>query len=194
MAGMKDESWVSFKVLKSVGGDNEAFLELVEEYQHVVIGYIAMLGVPNDYIDKVAQETFATAYAVLDRYDGKRPIKPWLRNIARLMVLEWRTVHGAALSTEHRELFSLLFEQDIDSFTAESEELFTQTLLKDCMVKLPPEAKQVLRLKYRQNKNSDDVAVALKQEPEVVRVLLNRVRMMIRELIAQAMIEETGHL
>ena len=37
---------------------------------------------PTPLAEEIAQETFARAFAALDRFDDQRPLGPWLRKIA----------------------------------------------------------------------------------------------------------------
>src|SRR5512134_1033169 len=63
-------------------GDQDAFAELVEEYQRAVYNLAyRMLGEAREAED-AAQEAFLRAYQHIDRYDADRPFKTWLLSIA----------------------------------------------------------------------------------------------------------------
>ncbi len=63
-------------------GDQEAFAELVNTYQHAVYNLCyRMLGERTESED-AAQETFLRAYMNLQRYDPARSFKTWLLSIA----------------------------------------------------------------------------------------------------------------
>ena len=75
---MKDEiAWV----IQAQQGNDEAFTNLVEEYQtHVYTLCYRMLGEPEAAED-AAQETFLRAYQNLHRYDQSRSFATWLLSI-----------------------------------------------------------------------------------------------------------------
>lgn len=64
-------------------GDQEAWILLVREHQEAIfhLAYL-ILGDPDDAED-IAQETFIRAYRSLDRFDERRPLRPWLLRIAK---------------------------------------------------------------------------------------------------------------
>ena len=63
-------------------GDQDAFAELVEQYQRAVYNLAyRMLGEAGEAED-AAQEAFLRAYQHIERYDSSRPFKTWLLSIA----------------------------------------------------------------------------------------------------------------
>jgi RNA polymerase sigma-70 factor, ECF subfamily len=66
----------------ALDGDQDAFAELVNTYQHAVYNLCyRMLGERTEAED-AAQETFLRAYMNLQRYDPARSFKTWLLSIA----------------------------------------------------------------------------------------------------------------
>lgn len=69
-------------VARCLAGAQSAAREFVERYQSVVYGVcLRMLADVQDAED-AAQETFVRALRALERWDGERPIRPWLLTIA----------------------------------------------------------------------------------------------------------------
>lgn len=65
-----------------LAGEEPAFREFVERFQGLVFGVcLRMLGDRHEAED-VAQEVFLRAVRNLDRWDGERPLRPWLLTIA----------------------------------------------------------------------------------------------------------------
>jgi RNA polymerase sigma-70 factor (ECF subfamily) len=63
-------------------GSREAGRELVLRHWPTIWRVVyAMTGRPG-LAEEIAQETFARAFAALDRFDVERPLGPWLRGIA----------------------------------------------------------------------------------------------------------------
>ena len=75
-------------------GDQAAWMALVGEHQQAVfrLAYL-ILGDPDDAED-VAQETFIRAYRWLNRFDERRPLKPWLLRIAANLSRNQRRAFG----------------------------------------------------------------------------------------------------
>jgi len=72
-----EQAWV----VQAQQGSDEAFTNLVEEYQvHVYNLCYRMLG-EQDSAEDAAQETFLRAYQNLHRYDQSRPFATWLLSI-----------------------------------------------------------------------------------------------------------------
>jgi RNA polymerase sigma-70 factor (ECF subfamily) len=67
---------------RAQAGDAEAFTVVVHRYKTPLFRYAQrMLGNVQDAED-VFQETFLRVHRSLDRYDSRRPFKPWLYRIA----------------------------------------------------------------------------------------------------------------
>ncbi|MDR1727654.1 MAG: sigma-70 family RNA polymerase sigma factor [Acidobacteriota bacterium] len=67
---------------KALGGDEQAFAELVRRYQGAVCGVVRrLLGASPDWEDAV-QETFLRAFSALGKFDPRYPFGPWVLRIA----------------------------------------------------------------------------------------------------------------
>src|SRR3990172_1324763 len=75
-------------------GDQAAWMALVGQHQQAVfrLAYL-ILGDPDDAED-VAQETFIRAYRWLERFDERRPLRPWLLCIAANLSRNQRRAFG----------------------------------------------------------------------------------------------------
>jgi RNA polymerase sigma-70 factor (ECF subfamily) len=72
-------------------GSSASFGVVAERYRGRLLRFLATRKLPPADAEDVAQETFARAYARLDRYDGSRPFAAWLFAIAaRLAATHWR--------------------------------------------------------------------------------------------------------
>ena len=77
------------------------FETLVREHADMLTVYLrASLGNSPD-VDDVFQETMIVAWKRLDDFDHTRPFAPWLRGIARNLVLAQRRRRGRTLCTDH---------------------------------------------------------------------------------------------
>ena len=77
-------------VVRTLAGDRAAFGTLVERHQEPVRRVTrAVLHDVHD-ADDAAQDTFLTALLKLDRYDRRRPFRPWLLRIATNTAIDRR--------------------------------------------------------------------------------------------------------
>src|SRR3989304_131372 len=63
-------------------GDGAAWEVLMREHQQGGFRLAYLLLGDADEAEDVAQETFIRAYRALERFDGSRPLRPWLLRIA----------------------------------------------------------------------------------------------------------------
>src|SRR2546425_11203453 len=77
-------------VMRTLAGDRAAFGTLVQRYEEPVRRVArAVLHDVSD-ADDAAQDTFLTALMKLDRYDQRRPFRPWLLRIATNTAIDRR--------------------------------------------------------------------------------------------------------
>jgi RNA polymerase sigma-70 factor (ECF subfamily) len=77
-------------VVRTLAGDRAAFGTLVQRYEEPVrrVARAVLHDVPD--ADDAAQDTFLTALMKLDRYDQRRPFRPWLLRIATNTAIDRR--------------------------------------------------------------------------------------------------------
>lgn len=63
-------------------GDARAFEQLLERHESRVLRVLALLGVPRDDREDVAQEVFVRVFRHLDRFRAGQPFSGWLYRIA----------------------------------------------------------------------------------------------------------------
>jgi len=84
-------------VLRTRGGEVDAFGEIVRRYQTSVFNVCyRLLGERREAEDQT-QEAFLRAYQRLDSYDAERPFGPWMRTIAGRLCLNHLEKHRANL-------------------------------------------------------------------------------------------------
>ena len=76
------QGWERERIARSAAGDIEAFGELLASYQSRVFSLVARWVGRPDEAHELTQETFLIAYRERERFDAKRPFRPWLFKIA----------------------------------------------------------------------------------------------------------------
>lgn len=182
---MIEEAWVQGAVRRARGGDLEAFGDLSEAFHGSICGFVAMLGVAPDDVEDVAQETFLAAYRELGRFEAGRPFGPWLRGIARNLVRKLRT-QTSRTSLQRREIVARLLaarepEPEEEGFA----DRFRMEDLRECLRLLPGRATAMVQMRYREGKNSKEIARKMGLSAEAVRMALVRIRLNLRECIGR---------
>jgi RNA polymerase sigma-70 factor (ECF subfamily) len=88
-------------IQRACRGDEAAFGELVNLYQHRIIGYCYRM--TGSGAEDLAQEVFVKLYLVLDRFDTSKPLAPFLFRIAHnhcLDSLKKKTIQTVPLLRE----------------------------------------------------------------------------------------------
>jgi len=157
---------------------------LVFEHQAGVRAFIRMLGVEAWAVDELAQDVFVTAFRRLDDLDPALPAGPWLRGIARNLVLN----HRRSDARRGRVMSPVLAEVlDFAAGVAEdpASRLHLDELvghLRDCVERLPARGRALLAARY----GADDEAAAAEasgMNANALRQALFRVRESLRRCL-----------
>jgi RNA polymerase sigma-70 factor (ECF subfamily) len=133
-------------IQRVLGGDADAFREIVREYGLMLRSYLGSCMHHIDDIDDVAQETLLAAYNSLDRFDQEQDFGAWLRGIARYKMLNHlRTTQrrNAAMARFREDALSLI-EGELEDQAAEMQNRSIEALLL-CIQRLPERARRVVR-------------------------------------------------
>lgn len=140
-----------------------------------------MLGVPAEWVDDIAQETFLTAYRQFDRFDSKREFIKWVRGIARNIVLNERRKEARHARIINDHLTELLDEPELLSQTMETSEMIIS--MNRCMEQLPEKSRQLLRDRYENNENASVLGARFSMSPESIRQSLMKIRIILMRCI-----------
>jgi RNA polymerase sigma-70 factor (ECF subfamily) len=168
---------------RTLGGDDVAFGQLVEQHQGVVfnIAY-RMLGNRQEAQD-VAQETFWRAYRGLRGFDLNRPLAPWLYRIAtNLSINRLQRNPPPVISLDAPPESQ---PQDAppmevpDHRASPAERLFqaeTQVQIRQAILELAPPDRAVIELRHFQGLSYDEIAAVTGASLSSVKSQLFRAR------------------
>ena len=131
---------------------------LVLTHQAGLRAFIRMLGVDTWAVDDLAQEAFVVAFRRLDDLDPALPAGPWLRGIARNLVMN----HHRSVARRERVIHPLLagvLELAAGVTEDPASRLHLDELvghLRDCLERLPARGRALLAARY----GSEDEAAA----------------------------------
>lgn len=163
-------------------GHMDAFGRLVKASRWEICRFIAMLGVPGDSVEDVAQETFVAAWRGLASRHPNQPFPPWLRGIARNMARRYHTQQVDDARKRENSLPHLLIESEMESSSGSSSSEFFQYLQR-CLEELPERMKTMICQKYYEGRRALEIARNLEISPELVWVTLGRARVALAQCV-----------
>ncbi|MGH2605307.1 MAG: RNA polymerase sigma factor [Anaerolineales bacterium] len=146
-------------VLRTRGGEVDAFGEIVRRYQTSVFNVCyRLLGERREAEDQ-AQEAFLRAYQRLHSYDAERPFGPWVRTIAGRLCLN---------HLERRRANPLPLDEEIDRLPAGEGEpegahraAERQGAIRRALLTLPPKQRTALELRHFGGLSYAEIAEAM---------------------------------
>jgi RNA polymerase sigma-70 factor (ECF subfamily) len=160
----------------------QEFERIVRETSAHVRAYIAGIGVPRSDVDDVAQDVYVELYRFYDRIPADVPVKHWLKGIARNLCLNYFRRSSRRSRLQREALVELMLRAEPDGPPGMAEEPVRRAL-DGCFEKLPPQSRQMLKLKYEQELSSGAIAQKLSSTSEAIRIALFRIRNSLKECI-----------
>jgi RNA polymerase sigma-70 factor, ECF subfamily len=165
-------------VRRAKQGDHDAFGEIVHCHQQAVFNVAyRLLGNVHDAED-ATQEAFIRAYQFFDKFDVKRPLAPWLKQIAANVCLNRLDGQKSASSLDDE----LAPAPDPNP----SPEALTVLRSRDERIRfelhrLPPRYRIVIELRHFQELSYEEIAKELKRPLSDVKSDLFRARKLLAE-------------
>jgi RNA polymerase sigma-70 factor (ECF subfamily) len=156
-------------VERCLKGDAAAMRGLIERFQPEVFGLcVRLLGHRQDAED-VSQEVFLRVFRSLRRWDGERPLRPWVLGIA---VNRCRT--AIAQRPRRPELADYLHEVAGRERPDDAAELRRE--IRAGLADLRPDYRAVFVMFHEQGLSYDEVALALERPVGTIKTWLHRAR------------------
>src|SRR3990172_1961024 len=163
-------------VVRTRGGETDAFGELVRRYQTSVYNVCyRLLGDPAEAED-LAQEAFLRAFRRLASYDEQRPFGPWMRRVAANLFLNALQQRRSLMPLE--EEFEAAPGEPMEMPEAFGERRQAAERVRGALLRLPAHYRAVIELRHYQEMSYDEIAAALGIGPGDVRTRLFRARRM----------------
>jgi len=178
-------------VMSSLGGDREAFCEIVSRYQNLLCSLAYSSVGDIKYSEDISQEAFVEAWKKLDTLKDPEKLKSWLCGILRFKVSRYRRKEGTqptkgACDLEDHETLSSANEKMEDTAIREQE----QTLLWQTLDKMDETYREPLVLFYREQQSVERVAAELDLSLDTTKQRLSRGRKLLKRAMI-SFVEET---
>jgi RNA polymerase sigma-70 factor (ECF subfamily) len=182
-------------IAECLGGQRDAFGELVSRYQaRLYNAALRLVQSPDDAAD-VVQDTFLSAFLALHTFKGDAEFFTWLYRIAFNTAISFKRKKRPAVSLEANKGENSIDPDDPSEYVrpgAELERTEDERQLTDAIARLSAEHREVLLLKDIEGLKYEDIAELLGVPIGTVRSRLHRARLELRELLVP--LEERGEL
>lgn len=166
-------------VMACLGGDRDAFGEVVSRYQSLLCSLAYSSVGDFKHSEDIAQEAFVEAWRKLDTLSDPEKLKAWLCGILRFKVSRHRRSAARHPLGEYDETTEPASEQaSIDDTLIQQQE---QTLLWQALEKLPDTYREPLILFYREQRSVEHVANELDLSEDAVKQRLSRGRKILQK-------------
>lgn len=161
-------------VLASIGGDHDAFGEIVGRYQSLLCSLAYSSVGDLKHSEDIAQEAFVDAWRKLDTLSDPAKLKAWLCGILRFKISRYRCKETPYATDGVEELRGHEVQSGrVDDAVIQEQE---QALLWKTLQQLPETYREPLILYYREEQSVERVAVELELSEEAVKQRLSRGR------------------
>ena len=178
-------------VERALGGDADAFGELVSRYHRVVFSIACRMTASRPDAEDLCQDVFLRAYRGLSRFDRSRPFGPWLRKIASnaaLNHLRHRSVERGVLREAAGTDAEIETQAAGPAAGPDPEESAGRREISDrlgrALATLPENQRLAFTLKYAEELTAEEVAEAMDAPKNTVKTWLLRAREALRKELA----------
>lgn len=132
-------------IKKSIGGDTEAFGEVVERYQDMAVGYAYSILGDFHYAQDAAQEAFIQAYLNIKKLSEPKAFCSWLRKIVLSSCN--RIIRKKKLNTISLDIIEEVPNYE-DNTLNEFDKIYTRNKILSILKSLPKEQRSLIVLHY----------------------------------------------
>ena len=178
-------------VMASLGGDRDAFCEIVTRYQSLLCSLAYSSVGDFKHSEDIAQDTFVEAWKKLDTLRDPVKLKSWLCGILRFKVSHYRRKESNQPVQNAAELDEI-GEVESDQLRVEDEAIQDQqqALLWQTLQQMPENYREPLILFYREQRSVENVAIELDLSEDTVKQRLSRGRKLLQKAMV-TFVEDT---
>ncbi len=166
--------------------DHDAFTQLVQDHQRLVLGLAQSMGFKGADLDETATEVFSEVFLSLPRFKGESSVRTWIYRIAVRTIGRFRRRRSIS-AAQRLDLESPDTLQLAPDAMAESDEVRTQ--LWNAVANLDDRAAAVVELYYRQEWSLPEIADAMQFPVGTVKTILFRAREELRKALGSTPIQ-----
>ncbi|WP_456442911.1 RNA polymerase sigma factor [Caldithrix abyssi] len=178
--------------------DKDSFYYIVQRYGPKILRYIKRTtNVSQEDAEDILQEVFIKVYRNLNSYKPYLPFSSWIYRIAHNEVIN----HYHKTKT-HKEMSRLNIEsEDVKSLVEAIQDdgdvqqkvisLENAEKIKEMLAELPAKYREVLILRYLEEKSYNEISDILRKPPGSVATLINRAKSRLQKIAEQHELKES---
>lgn len=172
--------------------DPAAFGILMERYESKLLRYIMRLSrITKEDAEDILQESYLKAYENINSFDGTQSFSSWIYRIAHnTTISQWRKAkarpQGNAVDVDESFLLNLRADDDV-VITLDQE--ITASTVQTILGQLDEKYRNILILRYMEDKNYQEISDILKKPPGTVATLLHRAKKQFKQKLDTRPIE-----
>lgn len=168
-------------VQECLGGNNEAFSELITRYKRLVYSVAYKFSRDNEEVNDMAQDTFIKIYKSLSKYDSQYKFSTWSVKVATNICLD---------HVRRKKLNSVSLEE-IENFTGSSnspEEYYLRKehsqMLREAIDELPEIYRIPIVMYHQKGMSYREIAESLGKPMSIIKNRIFRARHALKESLA----------
>lgn len=166
--------------------DRNLYVHIVRRYEQPLKRYLFRLGSKSSSdSDDILQEVFIKAYRNLNDYDSAYKFSSWIYRITHNEAITYFKKNSRIPQVARSEDEVKAFEE-IDDGTNIAEDLdarFDAAAVRGAIDKLDPKYRDVLVLRYLEDRSYEEISDILQKPPGTVATLLSRAKKKLRNLV-----------
>lgn len=167
-----------------IAGNPDFYYILMERYEAKILRYIGRISnLPKETTEDLGQEIFLKAYENINDFDKSLKFSSWLYRIARNHTIShWRKNKNEKmfLSFDADENFRNMLESEVN-ITKDLENKLTGEFISKTLNKIREDYREVLILRFLEDKDYEEIGDILKKPIGTVGTLLSRAKKELKE-------------
>jgi RNA polymerase sigma-70 factor (ECF subfamily) len=166
-------------VRRVLGGDREAYADLVNRHQSLLYRHARGMGLDHDTALDMVQDTFVKAYSRLAECHDPSSFKSWVFRIGRNICLDYlKNVRRMTLPmSQVSEVESIPADKSIDDEV--------DTAMREALSRLPRMLREAFLLKHDAGYTYEEVAALTDASPSAVKMRVHRARETLRDFLIE---------
>lgn len=181
-AKIKTDEELSILVLQ----DKEFFGVLIRRYEDKITGYIRKInGGTQESVEDIVQNIFIKAYVHINSFKKDQKFSSWLYGVAHNECIDyWRKnkKYQVNVSLDANEGLSSMLASE-DDLSENIAKQYDNDMLNEALGELPLKYREILILRFSEDKSYEDIACILKKPVSTVGTLVRRAKILFKEVM-----------
>ncbi len=168
------------------GIDRNALRELFMRYETKLIRYVMSIrGFERGYAEEVVQDVFLKVWKNIKSFDTSKKFSSWIYAIAHneatslFRKFRSRGLHNQVDILNHESELTTSFGEITEQFSVEER----KNILEKALAEMPFKYKEVLILRYIEDKSYEEISSIIKKPEGTVATLINRAKTSLKEAL-----------